>query len=173
MKSLNKYSLNVKQDPLSFQGSVQTEISRRSSNSSTERIEEVFSFNTNQKTIVDYERQLMQQRTELFMQVWRNPLLYQEFIEFMTFSKSPIFIGVLNGLQTLFIFLPVLTFQIKNNYSSRITSILVVIEIIVGISAALSVMVSMEYSIRLEANNWASSIDYLRLRCFTTWYCID
>ncbi len=138
MKSLNKYSLNVKQDPLSFQGSVQTEISRRSSNSSTERIEEVFSFNTNQKTIVDYERQLMQQRTELFMQVWRNPLLYQEFIEFMTFSKSPIFIGVLNVLQTLFIFLPVLTFQIKNNYSSRITSILVVIEIIVGISAALS-----------------------------------
>lgn len=74
---------------------------------STEK--DMFALNGLMDSIIDYEKQLMQQRSQLFMQVWKDRKLYQEFIEFMSYSKSPRFILVLNIVYTIFFLTPLTT----------------------------------------------------------------
>ncbi len=98
------------------------------SSNSVEMVEELFSLNDNLKTIIDYERQLMRQRSALFIQVWKNRNLYQEFIEFMSFSKSSKFVGLLNIFYTIFLALPMVSFYISNVKTSSVTFRMVIFE---------------------------------------------
>ncbi len=103
---------------------------RTLSSSNVEMVEELFSLNDNFKSIIDYERQLMRQRSALFLQVCKNGPLYQEFIEFMNCSKSSRFIAVLNIFYTIFLIIPLITVYVLRNKTSSTPFTIAVFEIL-------------------------------------------
>ena len=114
------------------------DIKRTLSSSNVEMIEELFSLNDNFKSIIDYERQLMRQRSALFLQVFKNGPLYQEFIEFMNCSKSSRFIAVLNIFYTIFLIIPLITVYVLRNKTSSTPFTIAVFEILFAVISIVS-----------------------------------
>lgn len=90
---------------------------------------------TNLMSVVDYERVLMKNRSLLLNQL-KDPTIYKEFMEFMSFSKSTNFVFMLNVLFTI-VFVPPLVsacFVVvcRENISSLIIEISLVSIVIIN-----------------------------------------
>ncbi len=67
--------------------------------------DDVFTW-TERLTVVDYEKELMKKRAQLLYKL-KDPIIYQEFVDFMSFSKSSRFVLCLNCVYSLVLLPPV------------------------------------------------------------------
>ncbi len=74
-------------------------------------------------TVVDYEKELMRKRVQLLYKL-KDPIIYQEFMDFMSFSKSNYFVLSLNCLYTLILLPPVIANLLLGHREVLVLSIL-------------------------------------------------
>ena len=94
---------------------------------------------TDFRTIVEYEKALMTKRSQLLLKL-RNPLIYQEFMQFMSASKATKFVLLLNFICLFLIFPPIIGLSTitANDPSDSISFQIFIVEIIFAATSIIS-----------------------------------
>lgn len=87
-----------------------------------ESSQELFTW-TSMMSVVDYEKELMRKRSQLLYQL-KDPIIYREFMEFMSFSKSTRFVFILNLVYTIVFPPPIIVNLVFGSEKARILSVL-------------------------------------------------
>lgn len=101
-----------------------TEVTReaRDRKSEVEKDDDLFAW-TERLTVVDYEKELMRKRAQLLYKL-KDPIIYQEFMDFMSFSKSSRIVFSLNCLYTLVLLPPIIANLLLGSREVVVMSIL-------------------------------------------------
>lgn len=78
---------------------------------------------TERLTVVDYEKELMRKRAQLLFKL-KDPIIYQEFTDFMSFSKSSRFVFCLNCVYTLILLPPIVANLLLGSHEMALMSVL-------------------------------------------------